>query len=146
MSFRKRFRYRFETLMGRGGKSIFVSLTLVFLLFFVGFSLLRGLLVWFTGYEAHHDLGFWGNSYITFLELTDPGNMVQDLNSHPWYKVIAVSAGMVGVVMLSSLIAFITTAIDQKLSELKRGHSKVIEEDHTLILGWDEQRVIEVVR
>ena len=146
MSFRKRFRYRFETLMGRGGKSIFISLTLVFILFFVSFSLLRGLLVWFTGLETHHDLGFWGNSYITFLELTDPGNMVQDLNSHPWYKVIAISAGMVGVIMLSSLIAFITTAIDQKLNELKRGHSKVIEEDHTLILGWDEQRVIEVLR
>ncbi|MAO84137.1 MAG: hypothetical protein CMH50_09690 [Myxococcales bacterium] len=146
MSFRKRFRYRFETLMGRGGKSIFISLTLVFILFFVSFSLLRGLLVLFTGLETHHDLGFWGNSYITFLELTDPGNMVQDLNSHPWYKVIAISAGMVGVIMLSSLIAFITTAIDQKLNELKRGHSKVIEEDHTLILGWDEQRVIEVLR
>ena len=72
--------------------------------------------------------------------------MVQDLQSSPGYKVFAVVSGMVGVIMLSSLIAFITTGIDQKLSELKRGHSKVIEEDHTLILGWDEQRVIEILK
>ena len=147
MSIRNRLRYKFETLMGRGGVSIFVSLTLVFLLFFVGLSLLRGILViWFSDLNMQWDLGFWGNTYITFLQLTDPGNMVQDLQSSPGYKVFAVVSGMVGVIMLSSLIAFITTGIDQKLSELKRGHSKVIEEDHTLILGWDEQRVIEILK
>jgi hypothetical protein len=48
--------------------------------------------------------------------------------------------------MLSALIAFITTALDQKISELKRGRSKVIEKGHTLILGWNEQRIIEVIR
>ncbi|MBM65219.1 MAG: hypothetical protein CMH55_03175 [Myxococcales bacterium] len=148
MSFRKRFRYKFETLMGRGGKSIFLSLTLVFVLFFLALSLLRGILVhWFPDLATQwENLDFWSHTYLTFLQLTDPGNMVQDLESSPWYKVFAVLSGLVGVIMLSSLIAFITTGIDQKLSELKRGHSKVIEEDHTLILGWDEQRVIEILK
>lgn len=139
-------RYKFDTFMGKGGISIFLSLLLVFLGIFIIIALLRGLLVWFTPLEMQHDLGFFGNCYITFLELTDPGNMAQDINSSIWYKVTAVIAGMAGVIMLSSLIAFITTALDQKLNELKRGHSKVIEKDHTLILGWDDQRIVEIIK
>lgn len=54
-------------------------------------------------------------------------------------------SGMGGVISLSSLIAFITTTVDQKIRELKKGHSKVVEEGHTLILGWNE-RVIEILR
>ena len=46
----------------------------------------------------------------------------------------------------SALIAFITTALDQKLNELKRGRSKVIETAHTLILGWNEQRIVEILQ
>ena len=47
---------------------------------------------------------------------------------------------------MSALIAFITTALDQKINDLKRGRSKVIEEDHTLILGWNEQRIVEIIQ
>jgi hypothetical protein len=36
--------------------------------------------------------------------------------------------------------------MDQKLYELKRGRSKVIEHNHTLILGWNEQRIAEILR
>jgi hypothetical protein len=49
------------------------------------------------------------------------------------------------VIILSALIAFITTAMNTKLTQLKKGHSKVIEEGHTLILGWND-RVIEILR
>lgn len=135
--------------MAKGGTSIFISLLLTFIVIFLLLAVARGLLLWSfpTGtLQLQNNLDFWGNAYITFLELTDPGNMAQDITSSPWYKLIGVLAGLSGVVMFSALIAFITTAMDQKLSELKRGHSKVMEEDHTLILGWNEQRVIEIVR
>lgn len=135
--------------MAKGGASIFISLVLIFVAILVILSVLRGLLLACFPVETlglQHDVGFWGNAYIIFLELTDPGNMAQDIYSSPWYKVIGVLAGLSGVVMLSALIAFITTALDQKLNELKRGHSKVIECDHTLILGFNEQRVVEIIR
>ena len=72
--------------------------------------------------------------------------MAQDILSSPGYKFFAVLAGIAGIVMLSALIAFITTTFDQKISELKRGRSTVIETGHTLLLGWNEQRVIEIIR
>lgn len=144
----QRMRYRFDTFMARGGASIFKMLTAVFVVAFLVIGGARGLMLWFAPELAltHENLGFFGNLYLTFLELTDPGNMVQDLNSSPWYKVFAITAGLVGIVLLSALIAFITTSLDQKLNELKRGRSKVIENDHTLILGWNEQRIVEILQ
>lgn len=141
-------RYRFDSFMAKGGGSIFKALTLVFVAVFLLIGLLRGALLMFApDIPLQHDgIGFLGNLYITFLEITDPGNMAQDIYSSPGYKAFAVLAGIAGIVMLSALIAFITTALDQKIHELKRGRSKVIEQDHTLILGWNEQRIVEILR
>ena len=143
-----RWRYRIDTFMAKGGGNIFKALTAVFVLTFLVIGLLRGLLLLLLPeYAQQHDTnGFFGTLYITFLELTDPGNMAQDIYSGVGYKVFAVIAGIAGIVMLSALIAFITTAMDQKIYELKRGRSKVIEEGHTLILGWNEQRIAEILR
>ena len=62
--------------------------------------------------------------FMVFLFLSDPGTMAYDIDSSIWYKVSAVIAGMAGVVIFSALIAFITTALDQKINELKKGHAK----------------------
>ncbi|MEM7036848.1 MAG: hypothetical protein AAF570_07715 [Bacteroidota bacterium] len=146
----KSFRYRFDTFMARGGVSIFISLLIVFLVMLIVLALLRGLLVSIFPPDQmpvqHDELGFWGQVYITFLELTAPGNMNQDLTSSPAYKILAIVAGLSGVIIFSALIAFLTTGLNQKLNKLKRGHSKVIEEGHTLILGWNEQRIVEIIR
>ena len=142
-----RYRYLFDTFMAKGGGSIFIALSAVFVATFLLIGVLRGVLLLFPDVGLQHeDLGFLGNLYITFLEITDPGNMAQDIYSSAAYKIFAVLAGIAGIVMLSALIAFITTALDQKIYELKRGRSKVIEEGHTLILGWNEQRIIETLR
>lgn len=145
---RTRWRYRFDTFIAKGGSSIFKALTVVFVGTFLFIGLLRGgmLLINPEMTQQHETLGFLGNLYITFLEIANPGNMAQDIYSSVGYKVFAVIAGIAGIVMLSALIAFITTALDLKIYELKRGRSKVIEDDHTLILGWNEQRIIEVIR
>lgn len=144
---RTRLRYRFDTFMAKGGGSIFKALTAAFIATFVIIATMRGVLLWLApDIVQQHDTGFLGSVYITFLELTDPGNMAQDIYSGAVFKIYAVIAGLAGIVMLSALIAFITTAMDQKIYELKRGRSKVIEEDHTLILGWNEQRIVEIIR
>lgn len=143
-----RIRYRFDTFMAKGGSSIFKVLTAVFLGTFLLIGLLRGALMLLSPElsQQHEALGFFGNLYITFLEITDPGNMAQDIYSNVGYKIFAVLAGIAGIVMLSALIAFITTTLDQKIYSLKRGRSKVIEANHTLILGWNEQRITEILR
>ncbi len=142
----QRFRYRFDNFMSRGGRSIFMSLTLVFVVLLTAISIVRGVTYHVSPPEqSQNERHFLRNVYVTFLEMTDPGNMNQDIESSPVVKIFAVASGLAGLVMLSSLIAFITTSLDQKMSELRKGHSKVLEEDHTLILGWNE-RVPEILR
>jgi K+/H+ antiporter YhaU regulatory subunit KhtT len=43
-----------------------------------------------------------------------------------------------GVFIVSALIGIISAGFDQKLNELQKGRSKVIESGHTLILGWSK--------
>ena len=143
---RQRLRYRFDTFMARGGSSIFLSLLVVFFASLGAVSVLRILLRQFVDADGAQQFnGFLAHVYVTFLQLTDPGNMNLDIPSTAVYKASAIVAGSVGVIIFSMLIAVITTALDQKLSQLKKGHSKVIEDGHTLILGWSE-RVVEIVR
>ncbi|MEM7475692.1 MAG: hypothetical protein AAF483_11935 [Planctomycetota bacterium] len=144
---KQKIRYRFDSFMARGGASIFLSLLFVFLGALLLLGILRGIIFALNPELAvQWDKNFVDNVYIVFIQLMDPGNMAQDIDSGTPYRLVAILGGTAGVIMLSALIAFITTALDQKISELKRGRSKVIEDDHTLILGWNEQRVIEIIR
>lgn len=147
-SLKTKLRYRFDNFMARGGLSIFISLTLTFLILLVLVALVRTgvyLVLNDEGASQERNVGLLRQIYIAFLGMTDPGNMNQDIKSHWAYLVPAILAGLIGVIILSALVAFITTALDQKIQQLKKGHSKVVESDHTLVLGWND-RVVEILR
>ncbi len=141
----QRMRYRFDNFISKGGWSIFVSLLVVFITSLVIIFSIRAI-IFYAYPEASKEFDtLLRNLYISFLELTDPGSMAQDKDSSGWYKLTAIMAGISGIVIMSMLIAIITTALDQKLAFLRKGHSKVMEQNHTLILGWND-RVIEIIR
>lgn len=144
-TFRERIHYRFDNFITRGGIRIFSLLVLLFMILFVMIGAFRfGMKM--LGAKAQWEGGLGQQLYITFLEMTDPGNMAQDIQSTLLMKIPGIIAGIVGIVMLSVLIAFITTALIERMEALRKGHSRVIEDDHTLILGWDPQRVVEILR
>jgi len=141
---RERIRYEFENYMSKGGLSIFISLIVLFVLFFVVAIMLRGVILLI---NPEYDIftSFSNHIWVIFLEMTDPGNMNRDTDSSLLLKFSGIVAGMLGVIIFSMLIAFITTEMYTMLEELKKGHSKVLESDHTLILGWNE-RVLGILR
>lgn len=139
--FSQRIRYRVDNFLARGSGALFVALFLAFMGSLVAVVLLR-LLFHLVAPEAGD---FFNHVWVVFLELTDPGNMNQDNETPPIFKVTAVMAGMAGVVIFSALIAFLTTALEQAIDALKRGDSIVLEKDHTLIMGWGP-RVVEILR
>jgi len=83
--------------------------------------------------------------WITFLEMTATGNMNQDNLAPAWLKVMTVISGLTGVILLSMLIGFITTSLNKMLYQFRKARGKIIESDHTLILGWNE-RVVDIIR
>lgn len=138
-------RYRLDSFMSKGGVAIFTSLFLCFIVTLILVMLVRTIII-ATGVPAQHEGDWFHHLYIAFLEMTDPGNMAQDIDSSPLYKIPSIFAGLAGIILLSMLIGFITTALVKKLEDLRKGHSKVIEEGHSLILGWSDQRVLEILK
>lgn len=138
-------RYRFDNFMARGGRSIYLSLGVMFLCTLAAIGLLRLFILLAFGNAGTDAKDAPRNLYFTFLQMMDPGTMALDVTSPLPFKVAAVLAALCGVVLLSFLIGLITTGLHQKLNELKKGHSKVAEDGHTLILGWNE-RVVEILR
>lgn len=143
-SFKDRLKYRFEKYLNKGGASIFVSLFVGFLVLFFFMIFIRWVIITVWPDLAYSD-NFLDDIWSTWLQMTDPGNMNQDNASPTWLKITTILSGIFGVIILSMLIAFITTTLEQVFYNFRKGRGKVIEENHTLILGWNE-RVIDIIR
>ncbi len=142
--FRARMKYRFDNFMAAGPKSIFMALVLMFIGAFVLVALLRtGLDFFLAGPGASENI--LKDIWTSFLQITDPGAVAEDGESSVHMKVVGILTMFLGLIFFSGVIAFITTELDKKVEELKRGRSVVIEKDHVIILGWGEM-VFDIIR
>lgn len=57
----------------------------------------------------------------------------------PLRMVLSVLLALVSLLYVSTLVGLVTTAITDRLTELQRGQSTVVERGHSLVLGWSEQ-------
>ena len=134
--------YKTDNYLAKGRTALFLSLLIVFLVSFVIIALIRGLLYWLS---PDPEAGVTDQLWKVYLQLTAPGNMNQDSQSPHHFKIAAMLAGLTGVVIFSTLIATLTTALNQAIRNLRRGHSRVLEAEHSLIIGWTH-RVPEILR
>ncbi|NTU70966.1 MAG: potassium transporter TrkA [Coriobacteriia bacterium] len=133
ITLRQRIQYRFDKIMSRGTPAMLLalfglSLTIVFsAALFVRLTRTApsnegfGLLLWKAG-----------------LRTLDPGTMGGD--SGPWaylFAMLFVTVG--GIFVISALIGIISNGLNHRIEELRKGRSLVVENDHTLILGWCPQ-------
>ena len=112
VSFKDKLKYRFEKYLNKGGSSIFVSLFVVFIVLFLLIIGIRWLFLFFWP-ELDYKDNYADDVWFTWLQMTDPGNMAQDINSPTWLKITTILSGIVGVIILSMLIAFITTTLEK---------------------------------
>jgi hypothetical protein len=136
-STRERMQYYFEQTIASGPTSLIKWLALISL-FAV---LLLGLLILIFGIssdpESTKGLGFLEGSWQSLMATLDSGTMGGD---EGWlFRIVRFAATILGIFIISVLIGSISSGIDQKIDDLKRGRSKVLEENHTLILGWSEK-------
>lgn len=47
--------------------------------------------------------------------------------------------GVGGIFVVSALVGLLTSGLNRKLEQLRKGRSAVVESDHTVILGWSDQ-------
>ncbi len=126
----EKFQYWFDRTMTKGALSQISWLALIALVI----TLISALTVWMVG------LGSQANLTEQFWEFLMLMLETGDFNVGHWiYRLANLGIVFTSIFVLSSLIGIITTGIGVKLEELRKGRSKVIERNHTVILGWSPQ-------
>ena len=129
--------------MSRGSSSIFLALLGLFL---VGFLIMVVVRLIANAFVPDETLSSWGEIpwrvYVAVME----GSAAETDGDSNWIaKLTSILAVMVGLILFSSMVAFITSVFEAKLDELRRGRSLVLESEHTLVLGFGD-RILEVIR
>jgi len=136
-------KYRFDNFMSKGGASIFIALLTLFAVAFVIMAIVRFIGNYFLPDESITTLT--DQLWRVFLQISDAGAVAEDGQSSALNKTIGIVTIFLGLILFSSLVAFITSQFEAMLDELKKGKSRVIEKKHTLILGFSD-RTLEIVR
>ena len=133
VSWSDRLRYALDNTFSKGATSMIGWLALASFLL-IG---LISLVVWLTGIAPGRP-GFARIAWMGLLRTLDAGTMGADEGTGAFLlSMLAVTLG--GVFVISTLIGVITTGIERKLEDLRKGRSRVIESGHTVILGWSHQ-------
>ncbi|CNG71142.1 Uncharacterised protein [Mycobacterium tuberculosis] len=83
--------------------------------------------------------GHWpGMVWRSLLRTLDPGTMGDDTGTAPFLALMLVST-IGGIFIVSSLIGVLTTGLEAKIGELRKGRSRIVEHGHTVLLGWSDQ-------
>lgn len=129
-----RLRYRFDNSMSSGTPALIAWLTAATLLLIVVFAVI--LTATGMGQEGA-DRNFFEELFYNLLHALDPGTVGGD--SGTWsYLLTMLALTLGGLFIVSALIGVLANGIDTKLADLRRGRSIVLEEGHTVILGWSE--------
>jgi hypothetical protein len=131
-SVRARWHYRSDALFARGTAPLIAWLGLVTL----ALILAAGLVISILGIavNGNRPSGFIENTWMSLLRTMDPGTMGGDQG---WgWRIIALVVTIGGILIVSILIGLVTSGIENRLSELRKGRSRVIERNHVVILGW----------
>jgi len=142
-SFKAKLKYSFDNFMSKGGFSVFSALMLLFVGAFILMSIVRFTVNLITPQENLTRVfdQFWQ----VFLQISDAGSIAEDSGGNVLNKITGIITMFFGLILFSSLVAFITSQFEAKLDELRKGKSIVVEKGHTLILGFGD-RVLEIIR
>ena len=129
---REKLRYAFDATMARGPIALVAWLALATLILIAVFSAI----VLISGQNSGHRTVV-GQLFYSLLHALDPGTIGGDTGSWHFLGVMLLLT-LGGLFIVSALIGVLASGIDSKLADLRRGRSIVLEEQHTVILGWSE--------
>ena len=133
--FGERFRYWFDGVMSKGTIAIIGLLALVTVAFIAVIAAVVA--IFRLGPEGDPEMSFSEAMWGSLMRTLDSGTMGGDAGTG--YRVLMLIVTIGGVVVVASLIGIISGAFDSKVEDLRKGRSKVLENDHTLILGWSSK-------
>jgi voltage-gated potassium channel Kch len=138
LTWRDHLRYRFENTLSKGTIAIIGWLALLSVVIVVLASLILAAMRVGQDPEDHeHPYGFFEGAWQSMLRTLDPGVVAGDNGWQLRLLMMIVTIG--GIFIVSILIGTITSGLETRLAELRKGRSRVIEQNFTLILGWSSK-------
>ncbi len=130
--FKERLRYKIDTIMSRGTVALIALLAVITLVVVI----VAGIAVFVIDKAWAEDsvlMGIWKS----FTYSLDPGNLAGVSGSVGLIAVVALVT-LVGLFIVSTLIGILSTGLSDRLDRLRRGSSRILEQGHTVILGFNE--------
>ena len=130
---RERAQYAFDNSMSRGTIALIGWLSVVTF----GFLFASTLVIWLAGWmpEGTTEMSLPQTVWYGLMRTLDSGTMGGDEGSWP-FKLSMLWITLGGVFVVSTLIGVLNNGIEANVDELRKGRSRVIEQDHTVILNW----------
>ena len=128
----ERLRYAFDNFMARGTIALILGL---FVVAAIGVTLIT-IFVYFVFNQD--GVGISDLLWNSLMRTLDPGTMGGDTGSFG-FLLGMLGITLFGIFLISALIGIINTGLEGKLTELRKGRSRVVETGHTVILGWSQE-------
>ena len=84
--------------------------------------------------EGEEPMSFIEGTWASLMRTLDSGTMGGDTG---WgFRLVMLLVTLAGIFVVSALIGVLSTGLEGKLDELRKGRSLVLEQDHTIIFNW----------
>ena len=136
----ERARYMFDKSMSAGPIALIGWLGVVSLVIIALASLI--LVVAGIAPEGGEPRNFIEAAWESLMRTLDSGTMGGD---EGWgYRVVMLGVTLAGIFVVSALIGVLSSGLEAKIAELRKGRSRVLEKGHTIILNWSPS-IVDIV-
>jgi len=130
MKWRQKIKYQIDQFFTKG------TLSLVLMLFFITFLsiVVVGILAfWVSGSTGSVFSVIWAS----FMKSLDAGNLNGEEGTFSYILLMTIQT-IIGIFVTSILISILSNGFQTRLENLRKGTSQIMEKNHTLILGWND--------
>jgi voltage-gated potassium channel Kch len=133
----QKLRYRFDNTMSRGSGALILWLGILTAVLIILASLIVIVFSVFPESEEGSSMGIGETLWQILMRAMDAGTVAGDVG---WgFRILMFIVTLGGIFILSTLIGILSSGIGEKLDELRKGRSFVVEKNHQLILGWNSK-------
>lgn len=133
-SFSDRFRYQFDNYMAKGTVALISGLALLSLfVIFLAALIVMIFRILPEGMDPQ-SMSFSEAMWAALMRTMDAGAVGADVG---WgFRILMLIVTLGGIFIFSALIGVLTSGMESKMESLRKGRSRVIEKNHTIVLGW----------
>ena len=134
-TFKQKFQYWFDNYMSRGTIALIGGLAVLSLvIIFIAAAIIRIGSIAMVGESAP---SFGEAAWMSLMRTLDAGTMGGDTG--PGFRIVMLLVTVGGIFIVSTLIGILSNGLEERIEQLRKGRSLVLENEHTLILGWTPQ-------